>query len=85
MTERTPISCHIHDYIEIACLYSFEIQITLDNGEIIQGQAMTTLTSGKREYLVLKTQHSPQRVELGHIKAMQALTANTHFERIEFD
>ena len=79
------ISCQVHDYIEIACIYGYRLQLTLDNGEIIEGQALTTLTSGKQEFLVIHQQRGQQqRIELNRIKTMQALTANPHFERIDF-
>ena len=79
------ISCQTHDYIEIACIYGYRLQLTLDNGEIIEGQALTTLTSGKQEFLVIHQQRDQQqRIELNRIKTMQALTANPHFERIDF-
>ena len=80
-----PISCQLHDYIEIACLYQLEISITLKKGIITQGSAMTTETAPEREeLLILKTDSGPQKINLSDIKLMTALTENPHFNRIKF-
>ena len=79
------IKCAIHDYIEIACLYHYRIELALLNGDITRGRAETTQTrSDKKEYLVLKTDSGEQHIEMDSIKSMQALTRNPHFEKINF-
>lgn len=51
------ISCANHDYIEIACMYRFEICLVLENGQVAQGKALQTeLNENKEECLVLETQ-----------------------------
>ncbi len=79
------ISCHTHDYIEIACLYGFQVLLQLNDGTTQQGKAITTeTTSDKREWLILQQQSGDIRVDLTHIKNMQSLTPNSHFEQISF-
>lgn len=79
------ISCQTHDYIEIACLYGFHICLHLTDGTTRQGKAITTeTTSDKREWLILQQQSANIRVDLMHIKSMQSLTPNMHFEQISF-
>lgn len=79
------INCAIHDYIEIACLYHYRIQLILLNSTIIQGRAKTTRTSAdKEEFLVLQGDDGEQQIELESIKSMQALTTNPHFKQIDF-
>ena len=81
----SPISCQLHDYIEIACLYQLEISIALIDGRNMQGSAMTTETTPEREeLLILKTTSGPQKINLSDIKSMTALTDNPHFSQIEF-
>lgn len=80
-----PISCQLHDYIEIACLYKLEVSIALNNGIISQGSAMTTETTPERqELLILKTASGPQKINLSDIKSMTAMAENPHFNRIDF-
>ena len=48
------ISCANHDYIEIACMYRFEMRLVLENGQVAQGKAFqTALNENKEECLVL--------------------------------
>jgi Rho-binding antiterminator len=80
------ISCHLHDYIEIACLYGFEVRLNLRDGRSCEGQATTTETSpDKIEWLILRQQNGDLRIQYEHIKTMQALTRNPHFDRVDFD
>lgn len=85
MNDRPPISCHVHDYIEIACLYRFEVALYLRNGDTLRGRAMNTVTrADKRECLLLQQASTSIEVELSEIAWMQALTRNPHFTRVEF-
>ena len=79
------LSCEHHDYIEIACLYHFEVEIVLHNKDSIQGFAETTETSpDKREWLVIRTDNLNQKINLNDITAMRAITLNSHFDKIYF-
>ena len=85
MNDSTPISCHAHDYIEIACLYGFEIELSLRDGSTVHGKARTTVTrEGKREFLVVGRGDGDVDVELRNIVAIKAVTENPHFGRVEF-
>jgi Rho-binding antiterminator len=79
------ISCAAHDYIEIACLFHLEIRLTLNDSKQIEGLAKTTKTGAdKKEYLLLNQQAKQVEVDLENIKKMQAISANPHFDIIEF-
>jgi Rho-binding antiterminator len=79
------VSCQLHDYIEIACLYGFRIRLLLNDGSSQQGRAITTqTTTDKREWLMIDQPSGPARIELNQIKTMQALDLNSHFDLIEF-
>ncbi|MBW6454211.1 MAG: Rho-binding antiterminator, partial [Methyloprofundus sp.] len=48
------ITCALHDYIEIACMYGYQVKLRLKNGQIISGKALDIQTSvDKREYLII--------------------------------
>ena len=80
------LPCHLHDFIEIACLYGFEIQLRLKNNDVVQGNALTTnIASNKTEYLMVLVSDQNVRVDLTDIKFMRAVTRNPHFDLIEFD
>lgn len=79
------INCAHHDFIEIACLYHYSVQITCKDATIVQGRAETTLTSAHtEEFLVLRTQQGEQRINLDLIASMRAITRNPHFKTIDF-
>ena len=79
-----PIACHLHDYIEIACLYRLEVELTLSDGQRLQGRALTTRTQNREEFLLLQTTEGESSVALGRLKRMTALQPNTHFSAIDF-
>jgi Rho-binding antiterminator len=79
------ISCHTHDYIEIACLYGFQVLLQLNDGTTQQGKAITTETgSDKREWFILEQAAGRTQIDLQDIKSMLSLTPNMHFEQIDF-
>ena len=34
------ISCELHDFLEIACLYGYRVKLTLKDQQIIEGNAI---------------------------------------------
>ena len=43
------ISCNSYDYIEIVCLFTYPVELTLKSHEIIVGQAIDTAKNTARE------------------------------------
>lgn len=81
----SPISCQLHDYIEIACLYGYDIKLKRHQLPDIHGRAITTETSsGKKEYLILQTPNGNEKIELSDIASMTAITGNSHFDLVKF-
>jgi len=79
------LSCALHDYVEIACLYQFEIKLELRNNKSVQGIAETTETTGnKREWLIIVVNNQTQKYDLTEIISMEAITVNKHFDKIVF-
>lgn len=79
------ISCANHDYVEIACMYGFEVRLVLKNGQIIHGNAsQTTYNENREECIVLKTERGNSEVVLEQVASMEAVTRNPHFEKIKF-
>ncbi len=79
-----PIACHLHDYIEIACLYRLQVELELSGGQRLQGRALTTRTQNREEFLLLKTDDAELSVALDQLKRMTALQPNPHFSAIDF-
>lgn len=80
----SPISCDLHDYLEIACLYGYRVRLTLRDHQTLEGKAIDVLTSAeKREYLVIDAGQR-QQIELSQLKKLQVLTPNAKFSAVVF-
>jgi len=79
------ISCHTHDYVEIACVYHLRVELLMIDGNCVIGNAQTIeLDLQKNECLVLDSAQDAQRVPLNRAKSMRALEKNPHFDLVEF-
>jgi len=84
------ISCDLHDYIEIACMYRLPIELQLKDGTTQQGTAMDIAkNTNSEECLLLADNHGDKAAEssqvmLEQIKTMRALVSNPHFDVVNF-
>ncbi len=81
---NTPIACHLHDYIEIACLYGYQLELEMKDGSRIRGRAITTRTQERQEFLLLQTKEAECSLALNDLKRMTALTPHAQFNSIDF-
>ena len=79
------ISCEQYDYIEIACMYRFELIITFISGESITATAIDTKRNKEnQECLVIQHASDSALIVLDQIIAIEAVKANPHFTKITF-
>jgi len=88
----TPIQCQLYDYVEIACMRHYRLDIELMTGEIITGMALTTLIKNKQEFIVINTnidseknnhdQDSEQEIRLDLVKSITVLDENAEFATV---
>lgn len=79
------ISCELHDYVEVVCMYSYQLKLTLKDGRIIEGKAVDITNSPeKREYLMIDS-GTQQQVDLTELAKMEVLTPNARFSQVIFD
>lgn len=77
------ISCELHDYIEIACLYRMQVKLKLKNGQLYEGEATDIQLNGDgHECLLLTDQASGG--QLTELKQMRASHENPHFVIVNF-
>ena len=82
----TPIQCQIYDYIEIACMPHYRLNIELNSGGIITGQAITTRVKNKQEFIVIKNKDTgEQEIRLDLVKSIQALDDNAEFGKVSIN
>lgn len=77
-----PIQCHIHDFIEIACMRHYTLDVELLTGEILRGIAETTRSFEQIEYLVLSNEKQQQEVPLDKIRKFTTIDKEAEFNTI---
>ena len=82
-SDYSPIQCQIYDYIEIACMRHYLLDIELTSGEKISGKAMTTKIENKQEFMVIETKNSEkQEIRLDLVNSIKPLDDNAEFGRV---
>ncbi len=87
MKEQQVLRCDLHDYIEVACLFNYQILITLSNGDIAEGYAQTTSWSlDRQEVLLIEEADAVEQREIPllEIATIKVLTKGAQFELIRF-
>lgn len=83
MDDYQPLACDLYDYLEIACMHCYQLDIELVDGSRLQGQALTTeTTASKEEFLLLRTTTGEQRLRMDRLLAITPLDAGASFGRI---
>lgn len=80
------LSCDLHDYIEIACMYRFQVELELCGGQCLIGVAIDTGRNAEKQECIVIIGEDKQRTYavLDELKNMRALVKNPHFDVIEF-
>jgi Rho-binding antiterminator len=80
------ISCELHDFVEVACMYGYRLKLTLKNQQIVEGKAMDIVNSPeKRECLVIdQNGDDKQHIDLTELVKMEVLTPNARFKEVVF-
>lgn len=78
-----PLHCDLHDYLEIACMHGYKLQVELRDGSSFVAVALTTRTApSKEEFLLLHNAGGRFEVRLDRLLAITPLTANASFGRV---
>ena len=82
--DKNVISCELHDFVEVACMYGYQVKLILKNEKTLEGKAVDIVQSAdKRECLVLDN-GSKQYIDLTELSKMQVLTPNAKFSEVVF-
>jgi Rho-binding antiterminator len=83
MSTYKPLHCDLHDYLEIACLCGYTLDIELTDGQRLTARAITTRTSSTREeFLEVETTDGRQEIRLDHLLAIAPLDKSARFGRV---
>jgi len=81
------LNCDLHDYLEIACLFKFTVELTVDNNERYIGIPISTrVHSDSAEYLDFTLDKSTKKISIPllSLQRMTALSYNPHFSSVLF-
>jgi Rho-binding antiterminator len=83
MDDYQPLACDLYDYLEIACMHRYQLDIELVDGSHLRGQALTTETmANKGEFLLVCTADGQQRLRMDRLLAITPLDAGASFGRV---
>ncbi|XQE66043.1 Rho-binding antiterminator [Pseudomonas sp. P3C3] len=84
MADYQPLNCDLYDYLEIACMHGYRLQVELVDGPGFMARALDTRTAAsKEEFLVLQTDEGRQEVRLDRLLAITPLDPGARFGRVE--
>lgn len=84
MNAYQPLNCDLHDYLEIACMHRYGLQIEMIDGQGFAARALTTRTApSKEEFFVLQNDNGQFEVRLDQMLAITPLDPKASFGRIE--
>lgn len=79
------LDCDLHDYLEIACMHHYALQVELLDGPSFPATALTTRTApSKEEFFVVRNAEGQHEVRLDRLRAITPLDPNARFGRIDF-
>jgi len=81
--EKDVISCELHDFVEVACMYGYQLRLIQKDGVGIEGKAIDIVSADGRELLVIDN-GARQQIDLTTLAKMQVLTVNAKFNEVVF-
>ena len=79
------ISCDLHDYVEVACMYGYRLKLILKNDQVIEGKAIDIVNSPEKQECLVIDGDSRRQIELTHLAKMEVLTPNARFHEVIFN
>jgi Rho-binding antiterminator len=79
------ISCELQDFVEVACMYGYQLKLILKDNQIMQGKAIDIVNStDKGECLVIANNDTKQEIALIQLAKMEVITPNAKFSEVVF-
>ena len=84
MKPYRPIDCSAYDFLEIACMDRYNVELRLDS-ETISGVAAGLEARDGQEFLIITTSAGDELIRVDRIRRMTVLTRPARFEVHDFD
>jgi len=79
------ISCELHDFVEVVCMYNYRLKLILKDGQIIEGKAIDIVNSPERRECLVIDGDTRQHIDLTRLRKMEVLTPNAKFSEVIFE
>jgi len=80
------ITCDQYDYIEIVCMFSYPIKLTMKSGVVIECIALDTkLNESKVECIKITLNGDENLIVLDDVSSLEVCVVNPHFHMVSFN
>ncbi len=83
MTKYQPIDCGAYDYLEIACMDRYRVDLQVED-DVLSGTADGLETRDGQEFLRITTRTGTEVVRVDRIRRLTVLSRPTRFESHDF-
>lgn len=89
MTTYQPVDCDLHDFLEIACLKGYQLNIVLVDGTAIVAKAVNTKATNGEEFLIVESGSEPElsersEIRLDRIRRISPVDSGAEFGVVDF-
>lgn len=82
MSKPPLLDCNLHDYLEIACLFRYQVRLIMTDHSVVEGKAINTGSSEGEEYLELLVAGETLTLPVHQLASITALTQGARFGEI---
>lgn len=80
-----PLSCDLHDYLEIICMFHYQVKVTIKEGLQYEGEAKDVgRDQRKEECLILINEEQNIFIPTNQLKSIDVLTTGARFSHVDF-
>lgn len=79
------ISCELHDFVEVVCMYNYRLKLFLKDGQVIEGKAIDIVNTPERRECLVIDGDTRQQIDLTRLSKMEVLTPNAKFREVIFE
>ena len=85
MNDFAPIGCELYDYVELACMYQYELRVRTTDGQCLEGTAIDARADGNvNEFIVMRAPGRELLIRLDAVTTMETLTEGARVGEVRF-